>query len=153
MRAVTLRPATLADSDNLFNWRNDPAVYQFFFNAAPITPAEHVGWLNKVLADPNRCLYIIINEQNLPIGQVRFDIESDTAEISISIGAEFQGQGYGTIAIHFSSEFILDERPDTWQVLAKIKSANTTSIKSFVKAGFTKIKTDSDGIEWLVFKK
>jgi len=41
---VTLRTASLADCELVFDWANDPVTRAMSFNQAQITRAEHVAW-------------------------------------------------------------------------------------------------------------
>src|SRR6185503_18123098 len=67
---VRLRPAAMGDADRLLAWANDAATRAASFSTAPITRAEHLGWMARTLADPDHLHFIA--EDGEPVGQVRF---------------------------------------------------------------------------------
>lgn len=140
--SLTFRPATLEDSAVLFDWRNDPTTYEHFFTSQPVTSAEHETWLKSVLADPSRSLFIILAGGTM-IGQVRFDVVNGEAEISITIGREHRGHGYGVTAAT-AAKFFLDKNPHILVVRAQIKSENQASMRAFTKAGYQPVEATGD---------
>lgn len=148
---LSFRKAKMADADLLLQWRNDPIVRQFSFNQQIISKGEHIGWLEKVLKDSRRHLYIIINLQGESIGVVRFDEVGETAEINITIADEFRGKGYGCQSIWQACRFFLASHPHIKKVIARIKEENEVSIKSFAKANFKENKRENRMV-YLEFK-
>lgn len=55
---ITLRKATLADSQQLFEWRNDPETVKACLTQRAVTPEEHATWLERTLRDGFKHLYI-----------------------------------------------------------------------------------------------
>src|SRR3989338_2619752 len=137
------RPASLADSELLFVWRNDPSAYQNFFSAKSVSRDEHIDWLAKTLANPNRHLYIILNQTQV-IGQVRFDVEDSVAEISITTASEQRGIGHGTKIIFAASQYFFSQVTGVKKIFAEIKSNNQVSINAFTKAGYKIKNLDSN---------
>lgn len=135
---VRLRPATLDDCRLVWEWSNDPAARAASFSSKAIGWEEHVTWFKTKLCSPCCHHYIVLNERNLAIGQVRFDIEGNRAEISISIGSRFRGQGYGAEAIRLASERLFCET-GVIRINAHIKQGNETSVRAFAKAGYVEI--------------
>lgn len=142
---ITLRPANEQDAERLFAWRNDPTAYQHFFHGVSVTMEEHLQWLSRALKDPQRHVYIIVNEKEEPIGQVRFDMEGSVAEVSITLGKEARGHGYGKEAIIRSASELFDTEPGIQKIIAQIKAENEGSIAAFERAGYARENT-SDGI-------
>lgn len=133
---LKLRPATLEDCPLLWEWRNDPVVRAASFNSNPIVWEEHVSWFHQKLADPNCLIFIVIGEDDIPLGQVRFDINSEAnAEIDVSIDARERGKGYGSTGLKLACQRALQER-NIKKVIVHIKEENKASINSFTKAGF-----------------
>lgn len=146
------RQAVKKDAELLLKWRNDPVVRDLSFNQQIIGKDEHIGWLDKVLKDPRRHLYVIVNLAGEAIGTVRFDEERERVEINITIAEEFRGKGYGSQSIWQASRFFLASHPQINQIIARIKEANEASIRSFAKAGFKEYKRD-EGIIYLAFDR
>lgn len=148
---ITLILVTAKHEKALFRWRNDPTAYRHFLNQHPVNLREHKMWFKKVLGDPDCRLLIALNEEKKPIGQVRFDIDENEAEINITIAKEFRGLGYGTKAIKKSSDLFLENQPGIKKIIAKVKTENIYSIRSFIGAGYLKYKSKSDMV-YLEFK-
>lgn len=146
---IFFRPVIKKDCDLLLIWRNDPTAYTNFIHANPVSSEEHERWFKKIRNDPNRFLYIIVKEDQQPIGQVRFDVEGNEAEISITIAKEFRGLGFGREAISLSSKFLMDNHKNVKTIYAKIKESNKASLKSFLNAGYKKFKKHK---EWIYLK-
>ena len=58
--SIQLRPATIEDADVLLKWRNDPEVRKFCHTTEIIEIENHISWLNKVLNDKDRKLFIVM---------------------------------------------------------------------------------------------
>lgn len=133
---LTYRKAILTDCDLYFEWVNDPAVRANSFNSTLIAREEHVKWFNDVLDDAAYSLFVFQNEQGNYVGQVRLKkINSKEAEISISVAAEYRGNGISKEMLKMSSDVFLQDHPG-FSILAYIKESNPSSIHAFEKAGF-----------------
>jgi RimJ/RimL family protein N-acetyltransferase len=132
---VRLRPATQEDDYLLWKWANDPNVRAVSFSTEPIPWDNHLNWLSSTLSNPDRVIYIAIDDKNNLIGQVRFDIENNEATISVSVDHRYRGMGYGSTIIWLASQKLFDNQ-DVNIIHSYIKPENEISRHSFVKAGF-----------------
>ncbi|ELS34320.1 MULTISPECIES: GNAT family N-acetyltransferase [Pseudanabaena] len=133
---LKLRRVNEQDCEILWNWVNDPAVRSSSFFSDLISWEEHVKWfINKL--DLINCYYFIaLNNHDKPIGQIRFDVNSQLqAEVDISIDIQERGKGYASHLIKLSVEHLFAHTL-VKSINAFIKSDNQASIKSFQKAGF-----------------
>ncbi len=64
---VRLRPATAADAERLFHWRNLPDVARWMYSDHLITPDEHARWIATALNDPARRDWIV-EMDGAPVG-------------------------------------------------------------------------------------
>lgn len=136
IKKFSLRPAQVMDCDLLWHWANDPSVRSASFSQEPIPFTEHQNWFSKKLQDPCCRIYIAINEKDIPIGQIRFDLlNEEEAEIGIIIDPDFRAKGLGSLLIIEGTKTFFQET-STKKVYASIKVDNISSIKSFQKAGF-----------------
>lgn len=120
---INLRKANEADIEFLFHLRNNPDVFKYFKTPKEVEWKEHVKWITPVLeGKTNKELYIIGDR----VGQIRFD---DKKEVSISISKDYQGKGFGSIAL----EKALEIYP---HLIAEIHKDNVASIRLFEKFGF-----------------
>lgn len=135
---LRLRPVKEQDCELLFKWVNDPEVRKSAFSSDPISWEEHFGWFWKKIYNLNCYFYIALNDQDIPIGQVRFDVNNKEAEINISIEKKWRGYGYGSIVISLAVEELF-KTTQLNTVHAYIKPENKASIRSFEKAKFKRV--------------
>jgi len=137
---LKLRPVCRDDCKLLWEWANDPDVRMASFSSEPIPWEQHVEWFNRRIDDPNCVIYIALNSQNVPIGQVRYDIQGTDAVISTSVGGRFRNRGYGSLIIKKSCENLF-YATDIQTIHAYVKADNEASARAFRKAGFKDLET------------
>ncbi|PHM11052.1 UDP-2,4-diacetamido-2,4,6-trideoxy-beta-L-altropyranose hydrolase [Nostoc sp. 'Peltigera malacea cyanobiont' DB3992] len=130
-----LRSVQQDDCWLLWEWSNAPEVRAVSFSSKSILWENHVQWFKSKLTNPNCIFYIAINNNNVPIGQIRYDIENYEATVSMSIAPKFRNQGYGTSLIKLACKQLFSDS-DITRINAYIKPNNQASIKAFYKAGF-----------------
>ena len=132
---VRLRVANRQDRKLLWEWANDPEVRAVSFHSDPIPWEDHVRWFDRKLGDENCVLYIATDDHDRPVGQVRFDLDAQKATVSISLGREFRGQGFGSrVLLAACREFFCLRRRD--MIHAWVKPENDASLRAFHKVGF-----------------
>ena len=136
MKNIYLRKVEYSDLDLLFNWANDHVVRENSFNSAPIPYEEHIIWFKRMMEDSSILQFIMMNENN-PVGQIRLNIEEDSAEISYSIAFEHRGKGYGQKILQLVQELIRKNRPDIKRLIAKVKPENIASNTLFEREKYT----------------
>jgi spore coat polysaccharide biosynthesis predicted glycosyltransferase SpsG/RimJ/RimL family protein N-acetyltransferase len=134
-RVLRYRPARHEDSDLLLGWRNEPDVRAASRATEPVTAEEHARWLSATLADPNRLLFVV-EEDGDPAGTVRIDRKGKQAEISVTVTGNRRGAGVGSQAVREVGELVLAALPETEEILAEIRLANTGSRRAFERAGY-----------------
>ena len=132
---LRLRPVRQEDCYLLWEWANDPIVRAASFSSEVIPWEEHVRWFRTKLSDPSHYCYILVSEEGIPVGQVRFDTSGGEAESSISIAPNFRGHGYGAKAIRIASKRLFQDAAIN-RIYAHIKSNNNASICAFREAGY-----------------
>jgi len=132
---LRLRRVREQDCRLLWEWANDPEVRESSFSPAPITWEEHVRWFTARLNDPHCFHFIGVDENDLPLGQVRFDLQGDEAEIDVSVDRQRRGQRYGSSLIEIGAEeMLLCTRARL--IHGYVKPQNEASIRAFTRAGF-----------------
>lgn len=148
---LKLRKVRQEDCEILWRWANDPIVRAASFSSEPITWNDHIKWLNNKLNSSNCYQFIGVNNENRPIGQIRFDIDFQLeAEVDISIAPNERGKGYANDLIKSSIKYLF-ENTNIKLVNAIIKSENISSIKSFSTSGFECIAKNIVKNEFLIF--
>ncbi len=137
-----LRPVTQEDSRLLWEWANDPVVRAVSFSTDVIPWDKHKQWLKRKLQDEHCRMYIALNEENTPVGQIRFDIREDNeAEVDVHLAPALRGKGYGTVLITEGLRAFFGSS-DAQTVHSFIKEANLASRNVFLKAGFVEQKKE-----------
>jgi RimJ/RimL family protein N-acetyltransferase len=123
---LRLRRVTAEDRQLLFRWANDPVVRDNSFHSNTIDWEEHCAWFAAKIQDPACLLFLALLDGERPLGLVRFDLQGHSAIVSVSIGAEFRGQGWGGTVIRKACEALFAARPVA-KVNACIKKDNIAS--------------------------
>ncbi|OGT32150.1 MAG: hypothetical protein A3E87_05010 [Gammaproteobacteria bacterium RIFCSPHIGHO2_12_FULL_35_23] len=129
------KKAEMTDAELLFAWRNNIKARQYSFNKTELEYTEHIEWLKNSLANKNRHILIIENDE-LKIGVLRIDIINDKLEVSIYLNPELYGQGYGAKILEMGIEYAKENFPEADELEGKIMIDNVASQKVFLKAGF-----------------
>jgi RimJ/RimL family protein N-acetyltransferase len=134
---LTIRPAQDQDCRLLWQWANDPDTRTSAFQSDPISWDEHVAWFRRKIHDPNCHLYILGDQRDEPIGQVRFDVQEDrNAIVDITIAPGQRGRGYGPEALRLACRTLF-RVTSAREAIAYIKPENAPSIRAFENAGFS----------------
>jgi RimJ/RimL family protein N-acetyltransferase len=133
---LKFRQAERTDCQLIWRWANESQVRAVSFSTAPIPWEDHVDWFEARLADPHCIFLIATNETGSSIGQVRFDLDRNTATISVSVAPEVRGQGIGPRLIRLAAQRVFRDY-EVDMILAYIKPDNLASIQAFRKAGFS----------------
>ncbi|MCS6927681.1 MAG: GNAT family N-acetyltransferase, partial [Candidatus Binatia bacterium] len=141
---LRLRRAREHDCYQLWQWANDPQVRAASFSPHPIPWEQHLKWFSATLHNPRCLLFIAVNGDDAPIGQVRYELEQDEATVSISLDHRFRGQGYGSALIGLSARKIFHATTTT-VIHAYVKPENSASLRAFAKAGYRHVGTTLRG--------
>jgi UDP-2,4-diacetamido-2,4,6-trideoxy-beta-L-altropyranose hydrolase len=126
------------DCKLLWKWANDPNVRKFSFYHEYIPWENHLEWFKSKLKNQDCIIYIALNDKDKPIGQIRFEISKEEANISISLDCRFRGMGYGHKLIMISSEKIFNSS-EVKIIHSYVKLNNIASLQAFERAGYKKI--------------
>lgn len=128
---MELRVVKYEDCKLLWEWRNDPDVCIASFTAGPVPWKEHVAWFTKKMV--NYHCYLFIAMDYVPVGQIRFDVEEDLVELTVSVDKALRHNGLGSDIVNLGVERIL---PSLGAIHAHVKPNNKQSQAIFKKAGF-----------------
>jgi len=131
---LRLVPATRDHAQLLFDWHNEPGARQGSRRTEPTPWPDHLEWLDGVLADPDRHLYIA-HAGDTPIGQVRIDRVNDTdAFISQAMDPQFRNRGLGAPVLVAA----VAEAGDLGyqRAVGVVRTDNPAMLKMVVKAGW-----------------
>ena len=133
---VGFRPATAADSGQIREWRNEVSAREASFNSDLIPSDMHGAWFARALAGAGPKLYVAVDAAGRDIGYVRFDVNGDTADISVCVDPSCRDRGIGRAVIRGGAQLVMREL-GVRRVVAYIKDGNDRSLAAFKAAGFT----------------
>jgi UDP-2,4-diacetamido-2,4,6-trideoxy-beta-L-altropyranose hydrolase len=132
---IKIRVASLADSESLFGWRNHQSIRMASRNSELINWEDHQKWFASVQASPDRLL-LIGQRDGQSIGVVRFDIQDDTAEVSIYLVPNGQESGRGQALLQRAEKWLSANRPSVNKICAHVLGGNERSQYLFSDAGY-----------------
>jgi RimJ/RimL family protein N-acetyltransferase len=144
-----LSPATIEDMDLLYKWANDKEVRQNSFNTAPIPYENHVKWFNNILSDDTVIQYIMCDDTDTPLGQIRLNLTGGDAFIGYSIAPNHRGKGLGQKLLHLIIDKAKTDNHNIKTLIGQVKYENPSSAKVFEKCGFTRL----DKPEYIEYRK
>ena len=137
MRGESLRLRRVEKNDCrlLWEWANEPDVRAVSFSSETIPWERHLEWFNSKLSDSDAVLYLAMNADNIPVGQIRYQIEQTRAVVSISLAPGFRGKGNGNVALASANEELFSNTRAT-AIDAFVKPHNRAALQFFSRAGF-----------------
>lgn len=129
---LRVRFANIDDIKQVFELSNDEMVRKNSINKEKILWQNHVLWYEDRIKRTNEPFYVVEDENQNFIAQVRFDVKDENI-ISISLASEYRGKGLSAQIIKICSEKF-NKRP----VIAYVKEKNVPSLKAFLRAGYEK---------------
>jgi RimJ/RimL family protein N-acetyltransferase len=140
---LRLRQVREDDCRLLWEWANDKEVRASAFSSDPIPWEEHVRWFIRKLHEPTCFIFIAVDNEDTPLGQVRFDVDKDgEAEIDVSIDRDKRGLGYGALLISKAVKEVI-RVTHIRAVHAFIKPNNEASMRAFERAGFKRLGVEN----------
>jgi len=136
---IKLRPVLSEDRERVWQWANDESVRAASFSEAFISWEEHIHWFQERIRRPY--FYIALTQDDLPIGQVRFDQKEGETVISLMIDSAFRHRGYGAALIRTACEEIFSNTGIN-AIHAYVKPGNEASRVAFIRAGFTEMSNN-----------
>jgi spore coat polysaccharide biosynthesis protein SpsF len=131
---LKLRKAQIEDCRIVYDIRNDPKIRVNSFSDGDILLEDHVKWFESSLRNDRRKIFIIEDEQ-VVLGVVRFDVSEDLQQaiVSINVSASSWGKGVGSFALQEGEKAIKLEYPELKGIVARVLAHNEASMKLFSK--------------------
>lgn len=133
---MKIREAVYNDLDNVFKLSNDDEVRKYSYNVNKIKYEDHIKWFKEKIND-EKCLFLIIEDEDNFIGQVRFDIEKNEAIINISISKNYRSKGLSKDIMFMSIDYLNNKKTFVKKIKAYIKETNVISRKYFEKCNYS----------------
>ena len=139
---MRIRKARLSDCKLYWKWANDPIVRANAFEARPIPWQTHIAWFKEKLEDHNSTL-LLMEIENEPIGQVRFDYTPDGYFIDFSISSTHRNQGLGLVLLSSGINHLETSQQITFW--GEVKKSNSASKAIFEKLEFERVSPIKKG--------
>lgn len=138
---ITLDPVKFDDPVHLRWWyeiRNAETTRKGCRSVKKITVDEHYIWWHESKLSKTRKLFFVRRHHGIfqpqVVGIARLDHRKAWTEISIAIGPEWRGQGFGTVVVQ---QLVKRIELNKWPVAgAVVNGKNAPSLLVFLKAGF-----------------
>ena len=146
---ISLRKAGFIDIEFLWYLRNQQDVYTYSRTSRPVLWEEHVSWILPILLGLQKRELFIIQDERIPVGQIRLDWREDKkeAEVSISLLKEFRGKGIASCALAMIVKEVSKGRKGII-LIAEIRRDNVASIALFEKFHFLKHGESGDFLSY-----
>ena len=96
----------------------------------------HKQWYKFLINSPKCELFIVSNSKDVVLGQVKYELESDCAVVSIYLKEEARGKGYAKDLIKTSIEEMKVLHGEVRSISAYILDENKASIRVVESLGF-----------------
>jgi len=148
---LRIRAVETEDCRLLWEWANDRSVRASAFNGKAIIWRNHIDWFFNKIQDSNCYQYIGMNDDGRPVGQVRFDIAGEIAELDFSVSMNDRGKGYGHQLLLESIKRFYKDTGFPYKLLGRVKRMNSGSRKIFTQLGFLEKKDVSECGEIVIY--
>lgn len=146
---MMLRDACLGDKELYYHWANSPLVRKQSFSRGLIGEEEHRIWFRRHLMSDTSFLYVLINGEHDPLGQIRFEksrSDASTCYVSYSLDEIARGQGLAKELIRMGLLRLQEQWNECTKVYAEVRATNQASAKALLSADFTEDRATKDGI-------
>lgn len=149
----SIRLAEPSDAPILFRWANDPAVRTNALGQKEITWDEHIKWFSGKMENGGSVI-LILAENGVPVGQVRFDRLDSLFLIDYSIDSDYRGKGLGRKIIQMGIESAKHRLSGAIKLRAEVLESNAGSLRVFDTEGFSRIGEKSvDERLFIIFER
>jgi spore coat polysaccharide biosynthesis predicted glycosyltransferase SpsG/RimJ/RimL family protein N-acetyltransferase len=149
---IYLRKVKSEDIKEVFELSNHDYVRRYSINKDKIKWTDHVKWFNLVIKDKNTIFYVVTDENESFLGQIRYKIAQNTATVSISLSEKLRGKGLSKEILSKSIRKIFEEVQSVKDIIAFVSEDNVASKKIFEGLNFKRLK-DEDSMMKLILKK
>lgn len=148
---MKIRHANETDSQDIFDWRNDPLTRAASLNTGEIDREAHQLWFSSALKNESLVMYLgHADDSSEALGMCRFDIDfgSNSAEVSINLNPKFRGKGLGKTLLTASIAKFVEDTHGLKSLTATVKEDNVSSVRLFRNAGFELVSAGENPLKF-----
>ncbi len=138
---LMLRTATMLDSKQLLEWRNDEQTRRSSRTTDVVDEKGHEDWLRQTLDSSDRVL-LIAEEDGQAVGTVRLDFSDDT-EISWTVAPSARAKGVGSRMLKAVTDGV------EFDLVAFVRESNAPSLRMAKALGFNDVSRDGGFVKFL----
>lgn len=131
-----LRKAQLSDMESVFLLSNEEYVRRHAIHREKIVWHKHVAWFKSMLESEEAVFYVVVDEEDNFLGQVRYALDGEEATVSISLSKSILGKGLSKSILRESMEMLAGERLEVDKIYAFVFNENIPSMKLFTGVGY-----------------
>ena len=144
---VNLRPITIDDLPDCTSWAQDEEVMHHVIQRT-FTPEQERKWLEGILRSDQEKVYMILNEDQKPIGTCGIHFlstnpdlrEEEGLSLGIMLGEKSEwGKGYGPEALRALAD-IAHQQFGAKRVWLTVDAIHARAIRAYEKAGFKLVR-------------
>ncbi|MBR3507285.1 MAG: UDP-4-amino-4,6-dideoxy-N-acetyl-beta-L-altrosamine N-acetyltransferase [Lachnospiraceae bacterium] len=150
MGKVLLRQLSLADTDNIVRWRNNPSVKKNLYSQDELKHQQHISYFEKLVKTGKCAQFIIVEngENQRDIGTTfikNIDHNNHNGEYGIFIGEDSaRGKGLAVSATYETLKYGFEELK-LHRIYLTVMADNVPAISTYEKVGFIKEGIMRDG--------
>jgi len=147
--SLIMRDASIQDSRDLLEWRNEWNTRKFSHTQGLISPETHDAWLkNRIKLLSNEPFFAFTSDLE-KVGFTRFDFDEslDAYRIAILVNPMLRGRGLGKLILSLSIDECL-ARKSGMSFYATVHKNNRVSNEIFFNHGFHELATEGDFLVW-----
>ena len=147
---LLLRNTRIDDLDLYFEWANDPDERKNAFSSNLINYEDHCTWFTKKIVSHHDTKLFVLEQNNIPIGQIRFDLDFNIYQATVStfIDKKFRNQGFSWAITLMGFETIHKITGTNFSFRAIIKKTNLASCRIYNQLNFNKKCYNTDFFEY-----
>ena len=124
-------------------WANEDECRKNSFCGDIISREDHERWFNQLYCSSRQNIFILWEEGDRPIAQVREEIYDEGIRLSYSVVKERRGCGYGKLLLQMYESMGRDYIDNEGYLYGEVKKTNVASQKVFEELAYEKKERDN----------
>lgn len=145
-----LRNITYEDMTAVFDLSNEDYVRKHSINQSKIEWFDHQNWFQQMIQSKDHVFYVVTDDSDQFLGQIRYQLEGASATVSISLSRALAGKGMSGKLMSESIIKLKREKKEITEIVAYVSEDNLPSKKLFERLHFI-LKENNHGLLQYVY--